>query len=138
MTEAIEDTGGQVWVLGYHSPLFVRAQWLRALASRDFDLVILHTAPNDPVSLAAFGVSDGPPVALGNHADHIFWLGASVSDVLFNLRPVGARLSENRRFSGAVAPFRFPSADRRHRSCLDARHQLGIADDQRSSVLDDR
>ena len=45
----------------------------------------------------AFGVSEGPPVIFLNHADHAFWLGASVADVVANLRPSGQKITLCRR-----------------------------------------
>jgi hypothetical protein len=45
----------------------------------------------------AFGVAEGPPVIILNHADHAFWLGASVADVVANLRPTGQKITLGRR-----------------------------------------
>ncbi|MQA28889.1 MAG: glycosyltransferase [Luteitalea sp.] len=135
LARAIQDTGGQTWVLGYSSPAFVRAQWLRTLASLDFDFVILHTAPYDPISVAAFGVPGGPPVALLNHADHVFWIGGSVSDAIINLRPVGAELSAARRFATQNCTIPIPvSKPPATRDRAGARRQLGLPAAQRVLV----
>jgi hypothetical protein len=47
--------------------------------------------------IVAFGIDDGPPIVLFNHADHVFWLGASVADIVADLRPLGHHLSTTRR-----------------------------------------
>src|SRR5262249_29331493 len=65
-----------------------RAAWLRAAAA-SFDLVVLHHFAMDIVPTVAFAVPGGPPVAVLNHADHQFWLGSSVADVVINLRTAG-------------------------------------------------
>ena len=47
----------------------------------------------------AFADKRCPPVALLNHADHIFWLGSTISDLIINQRDIGKVLSEERRFA---------------------------------------
>jgi hypothetical protein len=67
-----------------HSGLENAAE-LRSIASR-YDLIVLHTSPNDIVSVVAFSANNIPPVLFMNHADHIFWIGASVSDIVLQFR----------------------------------------------------
>jgi hypothetical protein len=74
-----------------------RADRLRALAG-DYDLVILHVHPDDVVPVLAFVPGHGtPPVLLINHADHVFWLGTSITTMLVSLRESGSLLSMHRR-----------------------------------------
>ena len=62
-----------------------RAAKLRQLAA-DFERVILHTHMDDPTALIAFGVeSFTTPILLFNHADHLFWLGVSISDMVADM-----------------------------------------------------
>jgi glycosyltransferase involved in cell wall biosynthesis len=66
--------------------LLARASGLRRLAA-GYDLVALHVHCWDVVPAIAFAArTDGPPVVLLDHADHLFWLGAGVADVVNNGR----------------------------------------------------
>ena len=106
LAQAIERSGGKIHRLvatgakpGGAKPggRIERARALRDLALQ-FDLVMLSSDPADAVPSVAFAPPrHGLPVARLNHADHIFWLGAAVSDVLIEFRPVGARFSVARR-----------------------------------------
>ncbi len=94
LTEIVERGGGGVMVLP-GTGVLERAAALRA-AARNADVVVLHHHMWDIVPAIAFGVPGGPPVLALNHADHTFWVGAAVTDLAVNLRPVGAEL--NRRY----------------------------------------
>tara|TARA_Y100000780_G_scaffold191058_1_gene178959 strand:- start:45702 stop:47177 length:1476 start_codon:yes stop_codon:yes gene_type:complete len=70
---------------------------LRKLAM-NYEQVVLHTHMHDPVPLLAFGTEDFlRPVIYYNHADHIFWLGVSIADIVVDLTPEGERFSQTRR-----------------------------------------
>lgn len=94
---SIRDSGGQVEVLPHPGPLLPRAWRVRA-AARSADLVVLHHYGYDVVPIVAFAV-EGPPVALVNHADHLFWLGASVADVVIQQRSISKVLGPDRRWT---------------------------------------
>jgi glycosyltransferase involved in cell wall biosynthesis len=66
--------------------LLQRASALRELAA-GYDLVALHIHCWDVVPALAFAArAGGPPVVLLDHADHLFWIGAGVADVVNNGR----------------------------------------------------
>jgi glycosyltransferase involved in cell wall biosynthesis len=66
-----------------------RAAELRRLAGQA-DVIVVHQHPHDPVpTLALAAAPDRPPVVVFNHADHMFWLGASIADVLLSIRELG-------------------------------------------------
>jgi glycosyltransferase involved in cell wall biosynthesis len=70
---------------------------LRGLSSV-YDIIALHTHPFDVVPLIAFSPNASRvPVVTVNHADHVFWLGTTVSTAVINLRESGRRLCVQRR-----------------------------------------
>lgn len=55
--------------------------------AKNFEHVILHIHPDDVIPIIAF--SDDhfkTPILFNNHADHIFWLGNSIIDILIQIR----------------------------------------------------
>ncbi len=66
--------------------LVERAQYLREIAQQ-YEYVILHIHMHDPTAIVAFGTNEFKrPVILYNHADHLYWCGASIVDMLADLR----------------------------------------------------
>ena len=118
LSEAIERSGGRVTPLGDVPSLLERARQLRNLAWREADRVVVHSHPWDVVPIIAFGVPDGPPVLVLNHADHIFWVGASIADLVVNLRPSGEELTLRHRGVDRNFLFRIPLPNPRDPLCL--------------------
>lgn len=109
--------------------------WARELqcAMRNADLVILHAHNYDIVPfLAMAGMRNRPPVALLNHCDHLFWLGAEFADAVVNTRRSGHVLCETRR---GIAPERnllLPlclEGIERKPGRTDLRHALGMTEE---------
>jgi hypothetical protein len=128
LAERIAASGGELIVLPDDCPLMEKARRLRHAARSGCDCIILHTHPNDVVPLVALASSQCPPVALMNHADHAFWLGVSVTDLVVDFRDFGSRLSRERRGAreSVIVPLPLdlgPSIDR-----AEARTRLGIPD----------
>jgi len=70
-----------------------KALELRRISSR-YDKIILYTHMYDIVPLIAYGSSDFTrPVFYYNHADHRFWVGASISDLVFEMSTTGRMFS---------------------------------------------
>ncbi|MFB3818849.1 MAG: glycosyl transferase family 1 [Candidatus Methylomirabilales bacterium] len=134
LADAVAGSGGTLSVLDrLTADPIARARALRRL-SRRADLVVCHLFPDDVVPLLAFAHRDGtPPVVLVNHADHAFWLGAGVGDVVAHPREAGAVLAERRRgiarARGALLPIPLPDAER---ACPaeEAKRRLGYARDE--------
>ncbi|WP_108681151.1 hypothetical protein [Methyloceanibacter sp. wino2] len=105
---AVERSGGTVTALGGIPSLRERARVLRELASREADRVVLHTHMWDVVPTVAFGVAGGPPVLLLNHADHVFWVGASIADLVVNVRQASVDLARRNRGVDRNFLFRIP------------------------------
>ena len=97
LSKAVEATGGKCIVLPDGMDLLRRAMALRDLANGCAKIVVLHIHPFDPVASVAFAVEGGPPVVTLNHADHVFWYGSAVSDLVADIRPEGQRTSLDRR-----------------------------------------
>ena len=96
--QAVVQAQGWMTQLPLSEPMAMRAARLREI-SRQFKRVVLHTHPNDPIPIAAFSASGGPPVAMFNHAHFNFCLGPTVSDVIINTM---------KHFRGVTDKFRFP------------------------------
>jgi hypothetical protein len=98
LVSSIASSGGNYWSLAaFSSNLLTRSFFLRQLSKNWADVVVLHVHPSDAIPIVAFGVAEGPPVIILNHADHAFWLGASVADAVANLRPSGQKITLGRR-----------------------------------------
>jgi hypothetical protein len=111
LSEAVEQSGGKVTLLGGDPSLLERARKLRDLAWRNADRVVLHSHMWDVVPTIAFGVAGGPPVLLVNHADHTFWVGAAITDLVVNLRRAGEELTIRNRGLDRSFLFRIPLAE---------------------------
>lgn len=66
-------------------------------AAGGYDFLVLHIHPDDIVPLLAFAHTKPVPVYFLNHADHCFWLGASILDGLIQLREPSIELDKKRR-----------------------------------------
>lgn len=132
LAERIVASGGEMIVVPDGTPRLERARHLRRAAQSGYDLVILHHHPNDVVPLVAFANADGPPVAVMNHADHVFWLGVSIADLMIEYRDFGEALSRGRRGSRHSVMFPLPlDIQSTGPTRTDARARLGIADAER-------
>lgn len=89
LQKSVEARGGKVTRLDRTQPMLTRARLLRELAYAEADVVVLHVHPNDVLPNVAFGIPGGPPVVYVNHADHEFWVGGAVSDLVLDIRESG-------------------------------------------------
>lgn len=96
LDEAMTASGGGLIDL-VELDLIQRATTLRALWRSGVSCAVVSTHPFDPVPLLAFGVEHGAPVCTMNAADHVFWLGVAISDVVIDIRPSGQACSQQRR-----------------------------------------
>jgi hypothetical protein len=93
----MEGTPGELTVLDRSCSLLGKAAALRSLAAEKADIVVLHTWVAEVVPVLAFGVAGGPPVLRMNADDHMFWVGASVADLVINFRELGERWTKTNR-----------------------------------------
>jgi glycosyltransferase involved in cell wall biosynthesis len=127
---AIQASGGTAIEFPQAAPVLLRAWWLRQ-AAQYADLVILHHFGYDVTPVIALGVAEGPPVALVNHADHLFWLGSSVADLIIQQRGLSRVLGPERRCYRRDALVPIPlSPPLPTPSRAEARKSLGIPENQ--------
>ncbi|QPC93093.1 glycosyl transferase family 1 [Mesorhizobium sp. INR15] len=131
--QAVEARGGSIHVIG--ATRGGPVEWASALRklSLDFDLVVLHVSNEDPTPGIAFSDErNRPPVVLVNHADHAYWLGLSVCDLIASSRVSGERLVVERRGipaqRHAILPIQIDPPMRKH-SRAEARQRLGLPAD---------
>ncbi len=129
---AVMASGGRYTSLSLSTVrLLSRAAALRDLSRSWADIVFLHTHPHDAVPVVAFGRDGGPPVIVMNHADHGFWLGANVADVVADYRLAGQGITlaqRGARVSG-ILPIPLSEPGERLPKAM-AREKLGIDKEQ--------
>lgn len=131
LSGAVQRSGGNLMVFPSGSCRWQKAKWLREMARQSADLVVLHHGAFDVEPTVAFAVRDCPPVTILNHADHQFWLGSSVSDMVINLRTAGSEHTAQRRFVHSNTVLPIPLVDPIEQiSRRDARRVLGIPENQ--------
>jgi len=131
LADAVAASGGRIVSLGEASSnLLVRAAELKRIAESGADTIVLHVHPYDVVPSIAL-VNVPARIVFLNHADHVFWVGGAISDVVADIRPAGQQLSiAERNRSGSLStivpiPLTAPPAtDKRL-----ARERLGLAHD---------
>jgi hypothetical protein len=115
-------------------PQIEQARALRALAD-EFDAVVLHHHMFDPIPAVAFADrQNGPMILVEDHADHLFWLGTGVVDVLVNNRTPGLELAYTRRGIEAercrILPIPYGVPERRY-TRQNAKAMLGLSAETR-------
>lgn len=97
LRKVIQDKKGKLILIDRKKNFLDKAVELRNIAS-GFEKIILHTHMEDMVPILAFGSTKFTrPIALFNHADHLFWLGVSISDIVVNFRDYATNFSEMER-----------------------------------------
>lgn len=127
---AAEKSGGCCVSLPDDLSLIERALMLRKMAYESADIVVLHTYPNDPVPIIAFAIDGGPPIILLNHADHLFWYGSSIADLVADLRPMAQQLTLQKRkvINSQLLPIPLLPKKKQNRSLC--RKELHLPDDK--------
>jgi len=96
--QAIAKAGGGLLCLPPSESKISRATQLRNL-SKEFDRVVLHSHPNDPIPILAFASKDLPPVAMFNIGHFSFSLGSTVSDLVINTADYFESVSKKFRYA---------------------------------------
>jgi glycosyltransferase involved in cell wall biosynthesis len=135
LKKAINDCNGKIHVLNQkigNFELIAQAKLLRKIAATA-DLVVLHTYNFDVVPIIAFANKEqSPPILFLDHADHLFWLGASINDVVISLRESGMCLAKKRRGVITERSILLPiilEPPQRTLSRIEAKRQIGIPEE---------
>lgn len=128
---AVEASGGRLLTLPGGS-LLEGAARLRAHTA-GAEAVVLHVHMFDALPLLAFADRpDGPPVIFEDHADHLFWLGTGVADIVVSLRSVARELAVERRGIDSdramLLPIPVPPVER-SMTRAEAKRALGLSED---------
>lgn len=131
LCEAVSLSKGQLVSLPFSAPVLERAKWLRHFAVDTADFVILHLVPSDIVPIVAFADPGKLPVALVNLADQCFWVGASIADMVINLREISITANRDVRFTRNDKLLPIPMCETRtDLGRHDARRELGIPESE--------
>ena len=108
---------------------------LRSLSS-GASKIILHVHMYDPVPILAYGTSSFTiPVIFFNHADHLFWIGASITDLCADMSRWRCDFSRRRRGISRACLLPIPIDERFPPLSRDeARRTLGISTEARVIV----
>ncbi len=133
LREAIKNSHGNIYFLSDTvGGIISWCQRLREIATAA-DLIVLHIHSFDIIPIIAFGNPEAcPPIVFLNHADHLFWIGTEISNVITNLRESGWELSQERRRiphkHNLLLPIILDPTERKL-SRQEAKIKLGIAKD---------
>lgn len=88
LKDNVKNKNGELYIFNPNDDIIKKAEKLRKLAA-GFEYVVLHIHMDDPCALIAFGTEKfRRPVLFFNHADHLFWIGKSISDVVLDFRTI--------------------------------------------------
>ncbi|HLA82166.1 MAG TPA: glycosyltransferase, partial [Thermoleophilia bacterium] len=123
----VAESGGSVVDLRRFGGFADRAAALSSLAGAGFDVVVVHHHPWDVVPLLAFA-GPSPPIAVFDHADHLFWVGAAVCDLLVVLRSHAERYGRIARQARECLEVPLPVSERffTHPSRSEGRRRIGV------------
>lgn len=130
LTESVQKSGGEIIDLAMGLSLREKAAQMR-FRSTEFDAIILHIHPNDPLPNIAF-CDTSVPVLFFNHADHMFSLGTDVAKVIADVRPIGHDLSIRFRSPAArkiIVPLPLVTSGAASCAKAEARKKLGLPAD---------
>jgi hypothetical protein len=97
LNRAVEDKKGELISLDNALSDLEKALILRKTASQ-FEKIVLHVHMFDVIHLLAFGTEEFKrPVLFFNHADHCFWSGVSIADMVLSFRGGALELCKKKR-----------------------------------------
>lgn len=97
LNDAVKNKNGSITFIDYGKTDIEKGLELRKTAS-SYQAIILHIHMYDIIPLIAFGHNEFKrPVIFYNHADHQFWVGTSISDIVADIKENGQELTLKKR-----------------------------------------
>ena len=132
LTSAILHQGGEIISLA--EPTFnstVAVIELQRILCTKADVIFYHIHPDDTIAVAAMAALPRPPIVIINHADHVFWLGSSLADVVACFRTSALHETLVRRYAkkSMLLPLRIDFLENNTLSRHDSRLNLGIKEE---------
>ena len=112
--------------------LIDKAKKLAEIAS-NYEFIMLHIHQDDILANLAFGNKKFQrPIMFLNHADHMFWCGVSISDIILDLSNEGSQFSLTVRGVASSKVIHIP-IEEKHETLdkISARKQLNISQDKK-------
>lgn len=101
LVKSVKDCGGQCIAFPENLTWMQKAYSLKSIAEEWADIIVLHIHPNDPIPNVAFSSRDYDiPIFYYNHADHVFSIGMSISDIILDIRKSGQKVTNIERGFG--------------------------------------
>ena len=127
LAHSAQSTGGDIFRLPPMPSWLQMAAEVRSKSS-EFDVIVLHVHPDDPLPNLAF--YDRPrPVIFFNHADHAFTLGMDVAGIVADIRKAGHDLSSSLRAARphkVLLPIPLTDGPKSSTGKAEARRKLGL------------
>lgn len=127
LKDNINMSNGELIQLQDNMNIVEKALHLREIGL-EYEYIVLHTHMQDPIATIAFGTEKFTrPVLFFNHADHMFWIGKTISDVVLDIRtkksisPTYRNINDN-----IICPIPCDYNNKISYSKTDARKQLNI------------
>lgn len=132
LESSLRQAGVPVHIIAPRLPSLERARRLREFAAGErWSAIVLHHHGDDAVPILAFAEAGDVPVLIYNHADFLFWLGASVADLVIDFSPI--RMEQSRTFRQARWSYLMPlplGDALPHTPPKEFRHALGLAESE--------
>ena len=135
LKDNIKKRSGELFILNDDEDQISKALELRKLGMR-YKYIILHVHMDDPVPTIAFGSRDFTrPVILFNHAQHMFWIGKRIADIVADFM-IGRDISRVRRKLSNIYKLPIPvdSNITEKINKVDSRKRLGISTNQKMII----
>ena len=135
LKDNIKQKNGELYLIENGKNLIDKALTLRKIASK-YEYVILHTHMDDPTATVAFShESFHRPVIFFNHADHIFWIGKNVADIIADIN-IKKSITETRRNIKNRLKLPIPVENKKKiiKDKVQSRKKLGISPDAKVIV----
>lgn len=131
LIDAVIQSGGKVHLISENTAS-KKAIQIRAIIQAEASLVMLHIHPDDAVSLVAVATCTRPPVIFVNHADHVFALGTTLTELVACIRVWALDFTLKRRAAKRVALLPAPLDFSQHYipAKSKARQDIDVSDEQ--------